>query len=835
MDQNELDRIRSIEPNFTWKGAKDVRGALEMPTKGTRSEHELLPLFRFGPEQTGESMQSAPRLFSTDAGVIGLVPSNVRVGDKLFHFLGSDVVAVLRLEDAYVRVVGRAAIANADIVGRAKRPYSGAEKGGRRQDAAKPSICMNSMVTSLARPDLELYLERTTTSRHLQITGCSSQSSMANLDRLYQLLRLDDQEIRLLRLHPDRNEFAPVKCTLFKSSLKKPENYRALSYVWGDGKTPKSAQINGLETNITENLFSALRHLRRIEGDIVYWIDALCINQTNNEEKNVQVRKMRDIYQNATRVTVWLGDPGVYGHIGIGMMKAWAEEAGKAKDKHLEEYFETASEMLTEMWDATRDIFSRPYWNRMWVYQEFVAAPHVDIRCGYKEVQIADFVSGTSFLKKLRLYGDTPEFISKQLEKLPIEAVDPFVGHFVIRQRKRVAPEEENGIKAFDLRSLLLRTCFLNSMDPRDKIYGMMGVDEVGDIPVEIDYNRPIAEVYGEVVHSALTHKTCLFLVSLAGVGIPSTIPSLDLPSWVPDFRADSERNGFSWFLRRGTFAELTRFSASAELPAKGEVDDSLRILKADSIVAGTVTKISKPGVRDIECWRELAMGNRNDVLHPTGIPMWQVLFRTTIGDFSGYGFGRTEFKDDMEALEFYQLATGFLYMGWMESPQWETDLADIYRRQGLFDITPQDRLDDFVVAFAAWRKDLPTRSTSQAESLEAFTGSVGSESKLWWPDNFPRGMGAQTWQKLFERQAPICRHKTFFVTKENYIGLGPTGMQQGDQICVLLGCQITLVIRRVERHYLIVGACYVYGMMKGEVVKSMEEGQLHTTRLEFH
>ncbi|KAH7327522.1 heterokaryon incompatibility protein-domain-containing protein [Rhexocercosporidium sp. MPI-PUGE-AT-0058] len=120
LDNSELDRIRAIEPNFSWKGAKDMHGVLGVPTRGSRSEHELLPLFKFGPEVDRKIEPSAPRLFSTRSGVIGLIPSNARVGDMLFHFWESDVVAVVRLEISYVRVIGRAAIANTEYTSSSK-------------------------------------------------------------------------------------------------------------------------------------------------------------------------------------------------------------------------------------------------------------------------------------------------------------------------------------------------------------------------------------------------------------------------------------------------------------------------------------------------------------------------------------------------------------------------------------------------------------------------------------------------------------------------------------------------------------------------------------------
>jgi hypothetical protein len=79
-------------------------------------------------------------------------------------------------------------------------------------------------------------------------------------------------------------------------------DYVALSYTWGDPKDTKQIYVNEVPMDVTTNLEAALRVLREkepIEAGIKIWIDALCINQTDNEEKGVQVRRMRDIYQKA--------------------------------------------------------------------------------------------------------------------------------------------------------------------------------------------------------------------------------------------------------------------------------------------------------------------------------------------------------------------------------------------------------------------------------------------------------------------------------------------------------------------------------------------------------
>lgn len=87
--------------------------------------------------------------------------------------------------------------------------------------------------------------------------------------------------------------------------------YYALSYEWGISlsKQPiiiKSCEIE-FKMTVTLNLHLALEHLVRDRQDLVIWIDAICINQSDDEEKALQVLQMRDIYAQAEETFVWLG------------------------------------------------------------------------------------------------------------------------------------------------------------------------------------------------------------------------------------------------------------------------------------------------------------------------------------------------------------------------------------------------------------------------------------------------------------------------------------------------------------------------------------------------
>jgi hypothetical protein len=64
-----------------------------------------------------------------------------------------------------------------------------------------------------------------------------------------------------------------------------------------------------------------------------------------------------------------------------------------------------------------------------------------------------------------------------------------------------------------------------------------------------------------------------------------------------------------------------------------------------------------------------------------------------------------------------------------------------------------------------------------------------------------------------------FMRERSFFTTKEGFIGLAPKAARTGDVVCVLLGCSSPLVLRPIESKYQVVGECYVEGMMRGELL----------------
>jgi hypothetical protein len=177
--------------------------------------------------------------------------------------------------------------------------------------------------------------------------------------------------VRLLRLMPHEDGTA-LQCQLFDYSLqdslqesgKRTHPYDALSYVWGDSSKPQSISLreDKLQHNlpVTKKLHEALLHLRYRSIERIMWIDAVCIDQENEQEKMQQIQLMGKIYAQANRVVVWLG------------------EATDNSDQALEDIRLAGGEESTNssnnemIQPAIFALLDRPWFRRIWVSEQAI-------------------------------------------------------------------------------------------------------------------------------------------------------------------------------------------------------------------------------------------------------------------------------------------------------------------------------------------------------------------------------------------------------------------------------------------------------------------------------
>lgn len=110
--------------------------------------------------------------------------------------------------------------------------------------------------------------------------------------------------------HEDANPLGSSECVRYAVSHVSLDNalaYTALPYNWGYASRKRAIVVDGAICAVTENLEAALRHLRLQDKRLTLWVDALCINQSDEVEKSEQMQQMRQVYSQATSVVAWLG------------------------------------------------------------------------------------------------------------------------------------------------------------------------------------------------------------------------------------------------------------------------------------------------------------------------------------------------------------------------------------------------------------------------------------------------------------------------------------------------------------------------------------------------
>jgi hypothetical protein len=198
----------------------------------------------------------------------------------------------------------------------------------------------------------------------------------------YQYAELSQPDtIRLLNIFPQKDDPETLRCKLLELPLRISETltrpYEALSYVWGSEDSPRSIIItdgtDDRQLKVTNNLHSALLHLRDNDISRIIWVDAVCINQSNNAEKKGQIGLMPAIYSKASRVIVWLGDSKDDGSSALETIRDAAEgprnfsSTQQPSETSLIQHSENASETELPTPRAVLALLRRPWFRRIWV------------------------------------------------------------------------------------------------------------------------------------------------------------------------------------------------------------------------------------------------------------------------------------------------------------------------------------------------------------------------------------------------------------------------------------------------------------------------------------
>ncbi|KAI1460146.1 heterokaryon incompatibility protein-domain-containing protein [Annulohypoxylon moriforme] len=370
--------------------------------------------------------------------------------------------------------------------------------------------------------------------------------------KLYQNIR--PWQTRILRIEPATQFDKPILCTLLAADViayeglgvveedgPKEISYEALSYTWGAPVFSFPIRINRIQFFITENLDSALRHLRLSDSNRYLWVDALCINQFDNKEKSIQVGRMLSVYKKARRVVAWNSGWSAEHSTVLSTVLANISDSQKHSEDCLVR-FKRLYQFLVKACEA-------PLFRRTWVRQEAFAARDMVMQFSDLQISWAEYERIRGFITQIRKHADvkdepsTPDFTDVIYLKSPFSAIMTLVQPEYVNDSKLRNGRDQLVVNApVSLLDALVFSSYFGVTDPRDLVYGILGFTTVpisqtgmekGQPTLKIDYGRSVSEVYQDVVKYEIARTESLDILDFAA---SHPTPS-DIPSWTPDWR----------------------------------------------------------------------------------------------------------------------------------------------------------------------------------------------------------------------------------------------------------------------------------------------------------
>ena len=197
------------------------------------------------------------------------------------------------------------------------------------------------------------------------------------------------REIRVVCIQPDLDN-GLIKCQL--EHVEVDSQHACLSYRWGSAKKIKQILVNNQRFDVHGNLWKFLNSWRQhkkmqpMETQHI-WIDAICTDQSNIEERNHQVRMMGEIYQSATEVLVCVGEGELDIQEALHMINGMGL-TGSSPLECAERELGLRPSGIKSLKEAIAKIFILPYWDRLWIKQELILNQNVRFLYGRSQSKI---------------------------------------------------------------------------------------------------------------------------------------------------------------------------------------------------------------------------------------------------------------------------------------------------------------------------------------------------------------------------------------------------------------------------------------------------------------
>lgn len=579
---------------------------------------------------------------------------------------------------------------------------------------------------------------------------------------------LSDDQIRLVILFPataDTNATTPIKLDISIVSLSNLPEYETLSYVWGSETSTATIQIADRAVPLSPTLHDALLRLRLPDRKRTLWIDQLCINQQDLEEKMQQVQLMGDIYKSCSQCVVWMGeirqDLRLEDADAALQVLRYMADIGRVGRENTA-LPAAARDNMDGMTKAMESLGfgNNQWWHRIWTVQEAILPPARTMQWG--PLTLPWHILDDSNSTWANHNHDVTMSEGKQHDIL-----NALMVHCAWLYNARFGKNE--------VYRMIQNWRFRDATDPRDKIYGLLGVCNTGRLPEteRCDYSISPARVFSTLTRELiLDGKELKALVPYPRPDISALTP--DMPSWAIDLRATQQLNvpeiwhqihGYEFFHRSDeglgqiNLEKIRAESRPEVLCLEGvRIDDVVQIEEGYRMTHDHDRDFSKTE-SFLRPWYDAAV--RGDTY---GSSQAQTCDNASSPPYPGAAYSRKS--------AFLRLVLG----GWVrgsshgsERKVVEEDLQDVWK---LLNLKESD-------------VDHGIRETAN------------------------RMMASQD----------------MFLTRNGLIGIGHVDVRVGDEVWIFKGGNVPFIIRPrasggEEGSYSFLGHCYVEGIMTGEVAK---------------
>ncbi|KAF2197295.1 hypothetical protein GQ43DRAFT_444377 [Delitschia confertaspora ATCC 74209] len=667
---------------------------------------------------------------------------------------------------------------------------------------------------------------------------------------------LAHDQIRLLRLYQDNEGRFIGEMDIFPLNNCPP--FFTASYVWGEKiYSERHITFQNGELLVLMNLEPFLEMVTthaNFSPKTWWWIDSLCINQTDLQERSAQVAIMEDIYKAAKTVIIWLGDKREENNNCIGaipFLKQLKSIRGSLEaQKTLRTHLRTSA--FSHQWQSIAHLLSRKWFTRAWTLQEFILPSEVKFYCGNESIGRSSFKSAMYSIWLCDGHDNTI---------MPRKAFDsPW-------NRRRI---HQWYAKDYHL-PLVATLAYVSdhqATDPVDRIYSIRGLLSKRDRHVvgQPDYRLKLETVFARLVEVFWKEYGILDIICFthifnrySGPGAEQRVAST-LPSWAPDWRAlvppspvplmasQPARHQIGNFGPIGPLSEATH---AAEYDACGLSDTrpesvsflhDLKELRCEGVILDVID-----GLGGLE-----GLSTRCASLQckEFGHEFVQTTSTLNLQDMTGHlpsgqperiqtGLRLTESLSRCLSLD-----RGDKYLTSKSLPKYIFDL------QGLCLAALFDAPESVDPLFLAWWEQNRNICIQGKSLLDVVTESMVVPNKNHAKketcqigpaqpkriESIPIGPSQDSSSHTTESNSFLSRfHYTtckmsrrLLITNEGLLGMAPCHARKGDVVAIIFGCSIPLVLRRLSTRdaWLVIGECYVDAYMNGEVRREVRRGE---------